>query len=409
MTWLVLLVVLGYIVYVLKPDERARVLARIRRSFDAAREAIHHRPQRQPDAFRAALEARTRGPYVSAFLLALNVVIFALMLTGSGSTSDPQTLVRWGASVGPLTTNGEWWRVVTATFVHSGIVPLLIDVAALAQTAILIERLFGHVALGGVYLTSAAFASAIRLSGDPLAVATGASGPIFGIEGLLVAVVVRGTLQRSPVTVPIRVLRRLAPAAVAFVAYYMWVDGAEWRSGLATFVVGFAIGLALTRNVAERTPHPRRVLSLATTSLVITVMIAVPLAGMTDFRSEVSRLIAVEDQSAATYWAATEQFRRGAIRPDALAEVIERDILPKLDALRGELSGLGGVPRQQQPLVASADEYLKLRYESWQLRARALHKSSMRMLREADEQERISLDALGKIKLAVAESPKYSS
>lgn len=394
MFWLAVIVIGGYAVYVMRPDERRRVLVKADELLATALHALRQR-QHEPDAFREALRARTRRPVATIAIVALNIAMFALVRM---SGSDADALARWGGSVGPLTTNGEWWRLVTAAFVHTGLVHLVVDVAALAQAAVIVESSLGHVAFAGVYLTSAAFAASMALYATPLAVGAGASGAIFGIHGLLVALVVRGTVQRSPFTLPLRVVRRLAPAALLFVAYYASNGGAEWRAGLATFVIGFAVGVALTRQVAERAPSARRVLPLAATALAITMAVVTPLAGMTDVRAEVDRLTATESATAEVYAKATEQFKAGRIKADALAQVIERAILPELQAGRSRLTAVRGVPRQQQPLVNDADEYLRLRAESWTLRATALHKLSSRMLREADQKERASLAVLDRVK-----------
>ena len=394
MFWLAVAVVGGYIVYVLRPDERRRVLVAADEALASALNAMQRR-QHEPDAFREALRARTRRPFATAVIIVLNVAMFALVRI---SGNDADALARWGGSVGPLTTNGEWWRLITAAFVHTGFIHLVIDVAALAGAAIIVESVLGHVAFAGVYLTSAAFAGSIALYAAPLTVGAGSSGAIFGIYGLLVALVVRGTLQRSPFTLPLRVVRRLAPAALVFVVYYAWNGGPEWRAGLATFVIGFAVGVVLTRQVAEQRPPARRVLPLAATALAITMAVVSPLAGMTDVRSELARLDATESQTVDAYAKATEQFKAGRIKADALARVIERAILPELEAGRNRLMAVRGIPRQQQALVKDADEYLRLRSESWTIRATALHKLNSRMLREADQKERASLAVLDRVK-----------
>jgi rhomboid protease GluP len=343
-------------------------------------------------------------PWVSAVILLLNAAIFALMLAGEGRLSDPDTLIRWGGSVGPLTTNGEWWRLVTTTFVHAGVIHLAIDLVAMAQAALLVERVFGPVTLAGIYLTSSVLASTIGLSGEPLAVATGAAAPIFALYGLLVALAVRGIVRRSPFTIPMPVLRRLAPAAAVFVAYYMWMDGAQWTSGLASFVIGFAIGLALTRTVAERRPSARRVLPLAATSLTMAITIVTPLKGMTDARGEVARVFVVEDHTTARYRAAIVQFTRGAIKADVLAQLIDRSIVPELAAARRQLKEVPGVPRQQQALVGRADEFLRRRAESWTQRATALRQANIRLLRDADQNERAALTMLETLRPGVADA-----
>ena len=403
MFWLAIVVIGGFGVYVMSPDQRAQALAKAARLAVGARDAYRNR-RPEPDAFRDALAARTRRPYVTAAVLLLNAALFVLMLFGPGSFSDPATLVGWGGSVAPLTTNAQWWRLVTATFVHAGIVSFAVEMAALWQAGKLIEAVFGHVAFATVYLTAAVFAAALGLATAPLAVSTGASGAVFGIYGLLVALVIRGILRRSPLTIPGRHLRRLAVPAAVFVLYEMWAGGPLWTAGLATFVVGFALGLALTRQVAARKPSVARVLSVAATALTIAVAVAVPLMGTIDVRPEIGRLTAAEARTTEAYRRATEQFTRGAIKAEGLAQLIERTIIPDLQAVRRGLPAARGVLPQQQPLIASADEYLRLRCESWSLRAVALHQSNQRLLRDADQKERVSLDAFEKTRRAFGQS-----
>jgi ElaB/YqjD/DUF883 family membrane-anchored ribosome-binding protein len=69
-----------------------------------------------------------------------------------------------------------------------------------------------------------------------------------------------------------------------------------------------------------------------------------------------------------------------------------------LQKARARIEALQHVPSEQQTLVATTDEFLKLRSESWRLRAAALRKANMRALREADKQEQASLEAFNRIK-----------
>lgn len=396
-----LLVVGSFAVYCLKPEERTRILQavaqRLRQTLDTVQKHQRRRGE-QRDEFLDALAARTRRPYLTLTLVAYNAAMFTFMAFAPGSVGDPDTLLHWGASVGPVTANGQWWRLVTATFVHAGVIPLIVDLIAFTQVALLVERMFGQVALAIIYVGAAMFSGAICLWSEPLAITSGASGAVFGIYGLLVALVVRGTWQRSPSRVPLRVMKRLAPAALIFVGYYMAQGGPRWSAGMAAFVVAFAVGLALTRNVAERKPETPRVIWLATTPLSIAMMMVAPLSGMTDVRTEIANLVAVDSQTSAIYVAATDQFKRGALKAESLALLIERSIVPKLEAGRARLNAVGGVPPQQRPLVDEANAYIRLRCESWAIRATALHKANMRLLRDADQKERESLDALEKIK-----------
>jgi hypothetical protein len=132
--------------------------------------------------------------------------------------------------------------------------------------------------------------------------------------------------------------------------------------------------------------------------LVITVASAIPLRGIADVRPEMVRLLAIEDRTTHEYDTAANQFRLGAINAKALGQLIDQSILPELRKARERVKALTGVPREHQQLVARAEEYLRLRDESWSLRSEALHKGKMITLRQADRVERASLDALEKIR-----------
>jgi hypothetical protein len=84
--------------------------------------------------------------------------------------------------------------------------------------------------------------------------------------------------------------------------------------------------------------------------------------------------------------------------------MIDITILPELQAARVRVTALQRVPVAHQPLVIAATDYLKLRDESWRLRAEALSKANMRLLREADLRERASLLAFEQIRRSPLES-----
>jgi len=131
----------------------------------------------------------------------------------------------------------------------------------------------------------------------------------------------------------------------------------------------------------------------------------VPLRGVTDVRPEISRVIAIEESTADTYQLAVRQFKLGAMSAAALAKVIERQITPELHSMQSRLKTLGRVPPEHQPLLANAADYLRLRDESWRLRAAALHQSNMAALRKAELAERASLEAFERLKPAEPKAP----
>jgi membrane associated rhomboid family serine protease len=315
--------------------------------------------------------------------------------------AEPATLVAWGGNVGPLTTNGEWWRLVTAMFVHTGFWHLVINIAGLAQLGVMLERLVGHFALAAVYVAAGVFASVVSLFAYPLEVSVGASGAIFGIYGLLMASIAWGLIERSPLTIRLAALKPVAPAAGVFMLYTFATslgNGAE----LAGLVPGLVCGLVLAKGMSERKPPARRIAVAVAVSLGIAAVLALPLRRMCDARPEIARVIAFEGRTALAYQAAVNQFKLGAINAEALARIIERTIVPDLQQVLTRVTALERVPPVQEALVMSAEMYLRLRDQSWRLRAEGLHKSSMQTLRKADEREHDSLEAFEQLRAGSA-------
>jgi hypothetical protein len=265
--------------------------------------------------------------------------------------------------------------------------PLLVNLLGLVQVALILERLVGRVAFAAVYITAGVFASLVNLSAYPLSVSVGASGAIFGLYGLLLASSIWGLLRRSMVTIPLMAAQRLVPAAAVFIFYNVSNDGLGIDAELTGLVAGFVCGLFLARGVSEGKPPARHVAVAMAVAAVIAVAVAVPLRGVTDIRPEIERVVGLEDRTASAYQTAVNQFRRGRITAEAVAQLIDRTIEPEVRAADARLKAVTGVPREQQPLVASAEEYLRLRYESWRLRAEGLHKTDVLTLGEARDTE----------------------
>jgi rhomboid protease GluP len=392
-----ILVIAAYVFFqVMNNAERKQILLRaLAMGLQVKGEA--ERRLAEPDPFRDALRERTSRPIVTYAIVGLNAAVFLLMLIGPGSFSNPDTLISWGASFAPRTTNGEWWRLVGSTFVHAGFFQVLVNMAALAAAGVILERLIGHVAFAVVYFAAGCFASLVNLSTYPMAIEFGASGAIYGVYGLLVAALIWGFVHRSAFTIPLRAAKVLGPAAAVFLLYSLSSDSLHGEGELVGLIAGFGCGLVLTKGASEQKPDMRVVAIPTIAALMSAVAFAIPLRGVADARPEIQRIIATEDRTSVSYRTEVDKFTRGWISAEQLAQVIERSIVPELHSTRAHLKALAGVPQEQKAMVANADEFLRLRDESWRLRADALHKSDARKLRQADKTERASLDAFEKI------------
>jgi rhomboid protease GluP len=397
MTILLLVVLGGFGWYVLEPDERARILRVVLGLFGSAKRAALQR-RSESDPFEEALRARSRLVVATPLIALAHVATFVQMASAPGSLSDPATLVAWGGNFGPNTSNGEWGRLVISMFVHSGPLHLLVNVVALVQVGLILERLVGPLLFTVVYFTAGILASVVSLYAGPVAVSVGSSGATSGTYGLLAAAVIWSFIQRSALTMPLRSMKLIAPVAAVFALYNTAASTLPGPAEWVAFGVGLATGLVLTRGVAQKKPDLRPIAVAAATAFALTVVSAVPLRGIANIRPELDRLVEIEERTAGIYDKAVSQFRLGALTAEQLARVIDRDIVPELKAATARIEAFEGVPGEQKALLESAHEYVRLRNESWRLRSEALHKADMPALRRADRSEHASLLALDQTK-----------
>jgi membrane associated rhomboid family serine protease len=386
----------------LNPEERVEFLRNSRNKAQAAVRNAREEVTRVPpecETFVQELRARTPFVVVTPTILALNIAIFICMCFGTGVLSDPATLIAWGGSVGPRTTNGEWWRLVTSLFVHTGVLRLLANVFGLVSVGFMLERLVGPVAFAVTYVAAGVMAGIAELSAHQIAVNSGASGAIFGVYGLLAASAMWGFYRRSPTTIPLPALKGLVPGAFVFLTVDVLTHGLHSDGRLVGMAAGFVAGAILATALTDRKPAMRRVWATVGATAGIVILLGAPLRGLDDASSDVAAVIAVEGRTAHEYDAELERSNDGRSTMRERIVLIDQ-IRPQLQALRARLESFDKVPREQQQLVASAIEFLKTRDESWRLRKEALRKSNLQILRQADSVERVSIDRFRRLKAA---------
>jgi membrane associated rhomboid family serine protease len=132
-------------------------------------------------------------PYVTYGLIAANVAVWVigvgLGLLGGGSEGllGGSSLARLGGLYGPLVAAGQWWRIVTSGFLHSGLLHLAFNMAALFVFGSALERSVGRLRFTTIYVTSLMAGSLGALLLSPGALTIGASGAIFGLFGAILA------------------------------------------------------------------------------------------------------------------------------------------------------------------------------------------------------------------------------
>ena len=385
-------VVLGFVLRRMSSEERLRFAQAIVDGLVFIKDSIA-KPPSGGEGFYTALRARTKWAFVTPAIVATYVLVFSLLLVGSGSIGDPRTLIEWGSSIGTRTTNDEWWRLGTAMFVHVGLIHLIAEIAGLVQVGLLVERLVGRLAFAVVYIASGVLAGVWSLTLHPVSVQAGAAGAIFGIYGLLIATLILGLAQRKSLTVPAKVLKGLWPGVVVFLVYNTLTEGLLSEAMQAGLVVGFTGGMLLAGRVISEKPPARRVAAVLAAAVAIVVALAAPLRGFADVSGEMAKVKDGEERTARTYDTAVDRFKAGRINAQELARLADR-IVGELQYMQAQLVSLDNVPAEHWPMVEKACEYLKLRQDSWRLRAEGLRAGQARTLQEADVAEHSALAAL---------------
>ena len=135
-------------------------------------------------ARRAGLSLSARGPFVTQLFIAINVGVYLLELVMGGQVNGTgNTIYENGVLFGPVVADGEWWRLITAAFLHYGPLHLGMNMLVLWILGQGVEEYFGHARYALLYLVAGLAGSAGALIWSPSALTVGASGAIWGIMG----------------------------------------------------------------------------------------------------------------------------------------------------------------------------------------------------------------------------------
>lgn len=147
--------------------------------------------------FEIQLKAKT--PWVTYGLIAVNVLVWLLLklLSIKNNAEYSDLLAPYGAKVNSLILNGEYWRFISAMFLHSNEIHLLVNCYSLYMVGSQVEKLYGHVNMTAIYFLSGFIGSIASFAFSPNA-SVGASGAIFGLLGaMLFFAIKRPSLLKS--------------------------------------------------------------------------------------------------------------------------------------------------------------------------------------------------------------------
>jgi rhomboid protease GluP len=181
------------------------------------------------------------GYTITPILIDINIGVFLLMALSGVSILLPGThsLIQWGANIRYLTLDHQWWRLFTCCFVHIGILHLLLNMYALLYIGILLEPRLGSARFLSAYLLTGVMASLASLYWHTHTASAGASGAIFGMYGVFLALLTTNLIPKAHRT-------PLFASIGIFVGYNLLagtragVDNAAHIGGvLSGFIIGY--------------------------------------------------------------------------------------------------------------------------------------------------------------------------
>lgn len=202
------------------------------------------------------------GRRVTTALVALNVAVFAWTVVEAGSLlgNARAALFRDWALVPDAVAAGEWWRLLTAGFLHFGPIHLLFNMMSLWIIGRDVEAALGHGRFLAVYAVSLLGGStAVMLLSGPGTPVAGASGAVFGIAAALVVLLRR-------MRVPLGQLGGL----IAINLVISLLPGVSWQGHLG----GLVSGALATAALVLAPPQRRRPVQVAALAGLVVLLLA---------------------------------------------------------------------------------------------------------------------------------------
>jgi len=218
---------------------------------------------------------RMKLPYVSC---ALAFICIAVYLLGALASLDPKTSITTMGidalfSLGGLSANlvwqGEWWRMLTAPFLHGSLLHIGLNMFILLYVGVQAERLMGHAWFALTYFVAALAGACGTLLFTSAAIGVGASGAIMGILAATYVVSHRLNAREGRLQIQMSVIYVLIPSLIPY------MSGVDYAAHIAGALGGVVPAFVLYKlwGRQQRTPP------LEAPALVLAVALAVATCG----------------------------------------------------------------------------------------------------------------------------------
>ncbi len=176
---------------------------------------------------------------VSFVLIGLNVVAYIAQLATEG---QPDSVFQRGAMQSYAVADGDYWRLLTAAFLHGSLLHIAFNMYALYLFGPFVEKALGTARFIAAYLTTAIASSVfVYWLENPLTPTIGASGAVFGLFGMALLLLLRAKQDVTTLLV-----------LLAINAVISLQGNISWQGHLGGFVAGCILGAAFAYAPRDR-------------------------------------------------------------------------------------------------------------------------------------------------------------
>jgi len=150
---------------------------------------------------------------------------------------DSRTLLSFGAKFGPFIAAGQWWRLVTAGFLHGGLLHILMNSWVLFDLGAEVEQIYGASRMWVIYLLSSVGGFFVSDLWNPMAPSIGASA---GLAGLIGAMIALGLMHSGAAATAIR--SHYIRWAVYLMIWSFFFPGIDMAAHVGGMAAGFGLG-----------------------------------------------------------------------------------------------------------------------------------------------------------------------
>jgi rhomboid protease GluP len=324
-----------------------------------------------------------KGYLITPILVNLNILVFILMaIMGINILMpDNESLLNWGANFRPLTLDGQWWRLITNIFLHIGIIHLLLNMYALVYIGLLLEPHLGKIRFISAYLLTGLTASIASLWWHDITISAGASGAIFGMYGVFLAMLTTDLIEKTT-------RKALLTSIGIFVAYNLIngvkgnIDNAAHIGGL---IGGLIIGYCFTPSLKKPDDNPLNYSIIGSLTVLTIIACSLVYRGIPNdigsYEKEMKRFSSMESMALEVY-----SLPKNTPKSKLLYEIKDRGIYYWNEDLKiiDEVKKLQ-LPETLQTQADKLKQYCELRLKSYELLYKTVDEDSNQYQSQIDD------------------------